>query len=113
MMHMNNNVTPTNSTSVVPAPIVQITCNNTSGGMGMSITGSPASSNASCMQSGDRMIIQPPRYLASPAAAAAVYAASSNPGHEHGPNNFATIRTTSIVTKQQKEHMQVKYKLIY
>lgn len=23
-----------------------------------------------------------------------------------GPNNFATIRTTSIVTKQQKEHMQ-------
>ncbi|XP_063696717.1 serine/threonine-protein kinase Tao [Culicoides brevitarsis] len=25
---------------------------------------------------------------------------------EHGPNNFATIRTTSIVTKQQKEHMQ-------
>lgn len=26
---------------------------------------------------------------------------------EHGPNNFATIRTTSIVTKQQKEHMQV------
>lgn len=27
---------------------------------------------------------------------------------EHGANNFATIRTTSIVTKQQKEHMQVK-----
>lgn len=25
---------------------------------------------------------------------------------EHGPNNFATLRTTSIVTKQQKEHMQ-------
>jgi len=25
---------------------------------------------------------------------------------EHGANNFATIRTTSIVTKQQKEHMQ-------
>lgn len=25
---------------------------------------------------------------------------------EHGTNNFATIRTTSIVTKQQKEHMQ-------
>lgn len=25
---------------------------------------------------------------------------------EHGGNNFATIRTTSIVTKQQKEHMQ-------
>lgn len=23
-----------------------------------------------------------------------------------GHNNFATIRTTSIVTKQQKEHMQ-------
>lgn len=26
---------------------------------------------------------------------------------EHGANNFATIRTTSIVTKQQKEHNQV------
>ena len=26
---------------------------------------------------------------------------------DHGTNNFATIRTTSIVTKQQKEHMQV------
>lgn len=25
---------------------------------------------------------------------------------EHGANNFATIRTTSIVTKQHKEHMQ-------
>lgn len=25
---------------------------------------------------------------------------------QHGANNFATIRTTSIVTKQQKEHMQ-------
>lgn len=33
------------------------------------------------------------------AAAAAMVA-------EHGTNNFATIRTTSIVTKQQKEHMQ-------
>nr|CAD7203688.1 unnamed protein product [Timema douglasi] len=27
---------------------------------------------------------------------------------DHHPNNFATIRTTSIVTKQQKEHMQEK-----
>lgn len=26
--------------------------------------------------------------------------------NEHGANNFATIRTTSIVTKQQKEHLQ-------
>lgn len=25
---------------------------------------------------------------------------------DHGPNNFATIKTTTIVTKQQKEHMQ-------
>lgn len=25
---------------------------------------------------------------------------------EHGANNFSTIKTTSIVTKQQKEHMQ-------
>lgn len=28
---------------------------------------------------------------------------------DHGSNNFATIRTTSIVTKQQKEHMQVSH----
>lgn len=32
--------------------------------------------------------------------------AMANAVSEHGPNNFATIRTTSIVTKQQKEHMQ-------
>lgn len=33
--------------------------------------------------------------------------AAANAVAEHGANNFATIRTTSIVTKQQKEHMQV------
>lgn len=32
--------------------------------------------------------------------------AMANAISEHGTNNFATIRTTSIVTKQQKEHMQ-------
>lgn len=32
--------------------------------------------------------------------------AMANAVSEHGANNFATIRTTSIVTKQQKEHMQ-------
>lgn len=32
--------------------------------------------------------------------------AAVNAVAEHGANNFATIRTTSIVTKQQKEHMQ-------
>lgn len=32
---------------------------------------------------------------------------------DHGTNNFATIRTTSIVTKQQKEHMQVRYPTRY
>lgn len=32
--------------------------------------------------------------------------AAANAIAEHGANNFATIRTTSIVTKQQKEHMQ-------
>lgn len=32
--------------------------------------------------------------------------AAVNALSEHGANNFATIRTTSIVTKQQKEHMQ-------
>lgn len=33
-------------------------------------------------------------------------ASNSNAIQDHGANNFATIRTTSIVTKQQKEHMQ-------
>jgi len=32
--------------------------------------------------------------------------ASFSSSIERIPNNFATIRTTSIVTKQQKEHMQ-------
>lgn len=31
---------------------------------------------------------------------------------DHGTNNFATIRTTSIVTKEQKEHMQVIWILL-
>ncbi|XP_053679984.1 serine/threonine-protein kinase Tao [Anopheles nili] len=31
---------------------------------------------------------------------------AANAVADHGANNFATIRTTSIVTKQQKEHMQ-------
>lgn len=35
--------------------------------------------------------------------------AAANAVAEHGANNFATIRTTSIVTKQQKEHMQVGF----
>lgn len=106
MMHMNNNVTPTNSTSVVPAPVMQ---NNTNSVVGVG-TGSPASGG---MMSGlgDRMMLPTPRYLPSPAATPAFCAASSqqaisNAVNEHGPNNFATIRTTSIVTKQQKEHMQ-------
>lgn len=34
------------------------------------------------------------------------HSAMVNAVSEHGANNFATIRTTSIVTKQQKEHMQ-------
>ncbi|XP_014254039.1 serine/threonine-protein kinase Tao [Cimex lectularius] len=33
-------------------------------------------------------------------------ASSSSALLEHGANNFATIKTTTIVTKQQKEHMQ-------
>lgn len=122
---MNNNVTPTNSTSVVPAPpvsVMQMQGNNVGvmgggnagGGHG---GGSPASSSTnmvggvgSCgggMPGSERMPSMQPRYLAS------VYAASSqqaisNAVNDHGPNNFATIRTTSIVTKQQKEHMQVR-----
>ncbi|KAI8034670.1 serine/threonine-protein kinase Tao isoform X2 [Drosophila gunungcola] len=95
IMHsMNNNVTPTNSASVVPAP-----------------------APAPVPPLVDRIQPIQPRYLTTPAAQAAVYAASSassqqaisNAVNDHGPNNFATIRTTSIVTKQQKEHMQARY----
>lgn len=116
IMHMNNNITPTNSTSVVPAPappVMQMQGNN--GGV-VGSHGSPAATSNMVGMSGgmsgsDRIPMQP-RYLSSPAAVAAVYAASSsqqaisNAVNDHGPNNFATIRTTSIVTKQQKEHMQ-------
>jgi thousand and one amino acid protein kinase len=42
--------------------------------------------------------IRPPRARSS--------IASSTFSMDRVPNNFATIRTTSIVTKQQKEHMQ-------
>lgn len=38
--------------------------------------------------------------------------AMANAVSEHGANNFATIRTTSIVTKQQKEHMQVRFRYV-
>ncbi|XP_037950838.1 serine/threonine-protein kinase Tao isoform X2 [Teleopsis dalmanni] len=109
IMHsMNNNVTPTNSTSVVPAPPVPVMSMPTMTHV-QSSSGSPATS---CNVGGtsERLPIQ--RYLSSPAASTAAYSASpsqqaiSNVVNEHGPNNFATIRTTSIVTKQQKEHMQ-------
>lgn len=125
IMHsMNNNVTPTNSASVVPAPapapplsvIPHLGIGGTGnmvcagGGGGSSTGGSPAGGD-------HRLPGLGPRYLSTPAAQAAVYAATSassqqaisNAVNDHGPNNFATIRTTSIVTKQQKEHMQVRY----
>lgn len=67
---------------------------------------------------GNSVLQNVPGYLSSPAIHAAVYAASNTSNHSggnhgdvhriDGANNFATIRTTSIVTKQQKEHMQVK-----
>ncbi|XP_017145959.1 serine/threonine-protein kinase Tao isoform X1 [Drosophila miranda] len=118
IMHtMNNNVTPTNSASVVPAPAPTLSVITHISGMGLGTGGSSGGSPASGSGSGpDRMppIVCQPRYLTTPAAQAAVYAASSassqqaisNAVNDHGPNNFATIRTTSIVTKQQKEHMQ-------
>ncbi|XP_068152575.1 LOW QUALITY PROTEIN: serine/threonine-protein kinase Tao [Drosophila tropicalis] len=121
IMHsMNNNVTPTNSASVVPAPVpvpapgphhsvMPLLAN-----MGTGTASSGGSPAAGSVMSTDRMAPIQPRYLSTPAAQAAVYAASSassqqaisNAVNDHGPNNFATIRTTSIVTKQQKEHMQ-------
>ncbi|TMW51704.1 hypothetical protein DOY81_003196 [Sarcophaga bullata] len=125
MHNMNNNITPTNSTAVVPAPMShqqqlhqQHQQHQQQQQQQHSILPISMSAGASLQQqqscssmAGDRMSHQQqpppiqPRYLSSPAAAAAVYAATSS-NNEHGPNNFATIRTTSIVTKQQKEHMQ-------
>ncbi|XP_075156748.1 serine/threonine-protein kinase Tao isoform X2 [Haematobia irritans] len=103
MHNMNNNVTPTNSTAVVPAPQVQ-SQQQPHSMLSMPMgSGGNVMSQQTCanMAAGDRMSQtsqQPPiqaRYLPFPIQA-----------NEHGPNNFATIRTTSIVTKQQKEHMQ-------
>ncbi|SPP89787.1 serine/threonine-protein kinase Tao isoform X1 [Drosophila guanche] len=115
IMHsMNNNVTPTNSASVVPAPVPALSVITHLSGIGHGTGGSSGGLQASGPGT-DRMppIVCQPRYLTT-AAQTAVYAASSASSHhaisnavnEHGPNNFATIRTTSIVTKQQKEHMQ-------
>lgn len=119
MHNMNNNVTPTNSTSVVPAPVppqqvplMIMPQSQLSSGGSPSCGGAAGNPNFSTEQ--HRLSSMQPRYLSSPATAAAVYAATSsqqaisNAVNEHGPNNFATIRTTSIVTKQQKEHMQVR-----
>lgn len=81
IMHMNNNITPTNSASVIP-----------------NVTG-----QNSLMQNPGGFVPSPSGYSHQNHAA---QQAISNAVSEHGTNNFATIRTTSIVTKQQKEHMQ-------
>ncbi|KAH8420664.1 hypothetical protein KR222_010392 [Zaprionus bogoriensis] len=132
IMHsMNNNVTPTNSASVVPAPApappLSVMPSHLGVGVGMgghgglgtgsnmvSVGGGGSSTGGSPAGGDHRLPGLGPRYLSTPAAQAAVYAATSassqqaisNAVNDHGPNNFATIRTTSIVTKQQKEHMQ-------
>ncbi|XP_055388518.1 serine/threonine-protein kinase Tao isoform X3 [Condylostylus longicornis] len=106
MHNMNNNVTPTNSTSIVPAPTTSASSTITNNSSGSSTTSFMSSTNSMLGH------LQQPGYLSSPAAREAVLAAAassthhanSNAMHEHGTNNFATIRTTSIVTKQQKEH---------
>lgn len=119
MHNMNNNVTPTNSTAVVPAPVPHQQHQQqqpphslmSTMSMGSGPGGMPQSQQQTCgniSSAGDRMSqtsqqqppLQPPRYLGFPIQA-----------NEHGPNNFATIRTTSIVTKQQKEHMQVRIEI--
>ncbi|XP_037723875.1 serine/threonine-protein kinase Tao isoform X1 [Drosophila subpulchrella] len=86
IMHsMNNNVTPTNSASVVPAPAPA------------PVPPPPISVMPHLNAMG---------HVGSFASSASSQQAISNAVNDHGPNNFATIRTTSIVTKQQKEHMQ-------
>ncbi|XP_037723876.1 serine/threonine-protein kinase Tao isoform X2 [Drosophila subpulchrella] len=89
IMHsMNNNVTPTNSASVVPAPAPA------------PVPPPPISVMPHLNAMG---------HVGSFASSASSQQAISNAVNDHGPNNFATIRTTSIVTKQQKEHMQARY----
>ncbi|XP_036676770.2 serine/threonine-protein kinase Tao isoform X3 [Drosophila suzukii] len=90
IMHsMNNNVTPTNSASVVPAPAPA------------PVPPPPISVMPHLNAMG---------HVGSFASSASSQQAISNAVNDHGPNNFATIRTTSIVTKQQKEHMQQSHK---
>ncbi|CAD7086869.1 unnamed protein product [Hermetia illucens] len=79
--HMNNNITPTNSTSAIAMVSGQNAIMQNPGGFAPSPSGYPHQNHATQQ-------------------------AISNAVSEHGTNNFATIRTTSIVTKQQKEHMQ-------
>lgn len=116
IMHsMNNNVTPTNSASVVPAPAPAPPPSmlpHLSVGMG---TGTGSSTGGSPAGGEHRLPGLATRYLSTPGAQAYIATSASsqqaisNAVNDHGPNNFATIRTTSIVTKQQKEHMQVRH----
>lgn len=81
-------------------------------GTGSSTGGSPAGGD-------HRLPGLASRYLSTPGAQAYIATSASsqqaisNAVNDHGPNNFATIRTTSIVTKQQKEHMQVRHTYTY
>ena len=72
----------------------------------------PGTPNSSGGSNIPQMMVMPPSAGASGAhhhhncVHIAAQQAISNAVTEHGTNNFATIKTTSIVTKQQKEHMQ-------
>lgn len=78
-----------------------VTSEHSAHSVGVSASSQSSSTNSipMAMGAGDDYAAQrPPRRPINHVAEAAIA--------EHGANNFATIRTTSIVTKQAKEHMQ-------
>lgn len=76
-----------------------VTSEHSAHSVGVSASSQSSSTN-SLPAGGEDGISRRHRGVSNHAAAAAAAVA------DHGTNNFATIRTTSIVTKQQKEHMQ-------
>lgn len=110
-------VMPRNSSSRPPPPPQQRNSQHSNPLMTNNYCNNMESQYQNSQQIGNSLLQNVPGYLSSPAIHAAVYAASNTSNHSggnhgdvhrnDGANNFATIRTTSIVTKQQKEHMQV------
>ncbi|XP_058062401.1 serine/threonine-protein kinase Tao [Anopheles bellator] len=86
------------------------------GGSGGASSGGSGALGAGSQNSSANMVYQQPHNSSSSPVGGSSHHHPHNHNHvpqgvsnavaDHGANNFATIRTTSIVTKQQKEHMQ-------